>query len=70
MSRGMRHFEEEEKDLGYDYVWIIVDDDSFIQIACWSETFRDLYLKDHPTHMAIRYAKIDSTVKTNVENQS
>lgn len=71
MSRGLRHFEEEEdKDLGYDHVWLIVDDGSFIQIACWSENFRDLYLKDHPTYVAIRYDKVYTIAQTEMENKS
>jgi len=61
MAKDLRHFDVEDKDLGFDHIWVIVNDSNFVQTSCWSEIYRDLWLKEHPTHVAIRYEKTNPT---------
>jgi len=63
MAKDLRHFDGEDKDLGYDHIWVIVDKGNFVQTSCWSKTYRDSWLKEHPTHVAIRYEKRNSSDK-------
>ena len=57
MTKDLRHFDGKDEDLGYDCIWIIVDKDNFVKASCWSEAYRDSWLREHPDHVAIRYEK-------------